>query len=68
MPDFDFYDTNSHALQMVNVVTRDSLGTLAVSILASKVDLSKVTDYDELVQQLYDIIDELHQSYDRLNL
>lgn len=53
---------------MVNVVTRDSLGTLAVSILASKVDLSKVTDYDELVQQLYDIIDELHQSYDRLNL
>ena len=49
MPDFDFYDQNSHALQMVNVVTRDSLGTLAVSILASKVDLSKVTDYDELV-------------------
>lgn len=68
MPDFDFYDQNSHALQMVNVVTRDSLGTLAVSILASKVDLSKVTDYDELVQQLYDIIDELHQSYDRLKL
>ncbi len=68
MPDFNFYDQNSQALQMVNVVTRDSLGTLAVSILASKVDLSKVTDYDELVQQLYDIIDELHQSYDRLNL
>lgn len=68
MPNYSFYDENSQALQKVNVVTRDSLGTLAVSILASKVDLSRVTDYDELVRQLYDIIDELHKSYHRLCL
>ena len=68
MSDFDFYDKNSHALQKVNVVTRDSLGTLAVAILSSKIDLAKASDYDELVRQLYDIIDELHQSYDRLKL
>ena len=68
MSNFDFYDENSQALQKVNVVTRDSLGTLAVSTLASKVDLAKVSDYDDLVRQLYDIIDELHESYDRLKL
>lgn len=68
MSSYSFYDENSQALQQVNVVTRDSLGTLAVSILASKVDLSSVTDYDELVRQLYDIIDELHKSYHRLCL
>lgn len=68
MPNFAFYDENSQSLQAVNVVTRDSLGTLAVQILASRVDLSKVTDYDELVRQLYDIVDELHESYHRLNL
>ena len=68
MSNFDFYDENSQALQKVNVVTRDILGTLAVSILASKVDLAKVSDYDDLVRQLYDIIDELHESYDRLKL
>ena len=68
MPDFSFYDENGHALQSVDVVTRDSLGTLAVSILASKVDLSKATDYDELVRQLYNTVSELHQSYQRLNL
>lgn len=68
MPNFAFYDENSHTLQKVNVVTRDSLGTLAVQILASKVDLSKVVDYDELVRQLYDIINDLHESYDHLYL
>ena len=68
MSNCDFYDENSQALQKVNVVTLDSLGTLAVSILASKVDLAKVSDYDDLVRQLYDIIDELHESYDRLKL
>lgn len=41
MPDFNFYDENNHALQQCSVVTRDSLGSLAVAILASKVDLSK---------------------------
>ena len=68
MSSYSFYDENSQALQKVNIVTRDSLGTLAVSILASKVDLSSVTDYDDLVRQLYDIIDDLHKSYHRLCL
>lgn len=68
MPDFKFYDEESQALQQVNVVTRDSLGTLAVSILASKVDLAKVTDYDALVRELYDIIKDLHDSYQHLHL
>ena len=68
MSSYSFYDENSQALQKVNIVTRDSLGTLAVSVLASKVDLSSVTDYDDLVRQLYDIIDDLHKSYHRLCL
>lgn len=63
MPDFNFYDENNQALQKCAVVTRDSLGSLAVAILASKVNLSEATDYDELITDLHEIVKELHHSY-----
>lgn len=53
MPDFNFYDENNQALQKCAVVTHDSLGSLAVAILASKVNLSEATDYDEFQRLFY---------------
>ena len=71
MPSDTFYNENSQALEKVNIVTRDSLGSLAVEILASKTDLSTisdVSDYQKLVRNLYDIIEHLHYAYEHLNL
>ena len=66
MPDFNFYDENNHALQQCSVVTRDSLGSLAVAILASMVDLSKETDYAKVITELNEIVKELHHSYEKV--
>ena len=63
----DFFEQNDEALRMVNIVTRDSLGTLAALIVAANNDLTNY-DADELVRQLYDVIAELHQSYKDLKL
>ena len=63
----DFFEQNDDALRMVNIVTRDSLGTLAALIVAANNDLTNY-DADELVRQLYDVIAELHQSYRDLKL
>lgn len=65
-----FYNENDQALKMPNIVTRDSLGTLAVKILSAKNDLSTITDadYNDLVRQLYDIICNLDESYQYLRL
>ena len=69
MPSFRFYDENSQALQEVNVVTRDSLGVLAVHLLETRHDLSKVNrgQYDDLVRDLMDIVSDLHASYQRVH-
>lgn len=50
------------------MVTRDSLGYLAVQILAAKNDLSQENDYDHLIRELYDIIIELQQAHQRVKL
>ena len=42
--------------------TRDSLGMLAVQVLAARYDL-KTMDYTAMVSKLHEIIEELHQSY-----
>lgn len=68
MPDFEFYDDNPHALRKTGAVTRDSLGFLAVQILAAQTDLSDVSDYQELIFQLYDIVGELQNAFHRCNL
>lgn len=64
MATFDFYDTNDHALQDTHIVLRDSLGALAVQILASRHDLSEM-DYSDMLDELQTIISDLHQAYGR---
>lgn len=62
-------DENDHALVPSIVEVRDSLGALAVQVLASREDLAKLS-YPEMLQKLHTIVKELHQAYDsnRLNL
>lgn len=62
--------TNEHELEHPAVVLRDSLGALAVQILASRDDFAGM-DYPEMLDELNDIIRDLHnvyaRSYDRYN-
>lgn len=62
----NFDPSNHTSLDEPIYVLRDSLGTLAVSVLASKYDLSQMS-YDEMVHKLLDIIEELHAAYDSMN-
>lgn len=55
---------HEHALVPQIVEVRDSLGTLAVQVLAAREDLSKM-DYSEMLDKLYQIVDDLHTEYDR---
>ena len=59
----DFFENNSHALRMPNIVLRDSLGTLAVQILSQRPDFSKL-DYGTMLNELENIIIDLHDAYD----
>lgn len=60
----DFFENNDHALRSQKIVLRDSLGTLAVQILASRRDISHM-NYDEMLSELYGIINDLHHAYDK---
>ena len=60
----NFYENNDHALRPQQIVLRDSLGSLAVQILAAKEDLSQMSD-SEMMDKLYKIIDDLHYEYHR---
>lgn len=53
---------NDHALVPQIVELRDNLGALAVQVLASREDLSKLS-YGEMLEKLYEIIDDLHSEY-----
>lgn len=44
--------------------TRDALGMLAVQVLASRCDLSKMR-YPDMLRELHAIIVELHKAYDK---
>lgn len=46
------------------IEVRDSLGTLAVHVLAARKNLATMP-YDEMLKELYEIVDELHTAYDR---
>ena len=56
---------NSHALLSVKMVTRDSLGTLAVAVLNQRSNISAM-EPEALVRSLYEIVKELHEAYDRI--
>ena len=58
----DIYENNDQALRSQKIVLRDSLGTLGVHILNSREDLSSMS-YSEMLDKLYEIIDELHHEY-----
>lgn len=61
----DFFENNNQALRQQNIVVRDSLGSLAIHILESREDLSKMS-YDDMLRKLYKIVDELHETYQRM--
>ncbi len=54
---------NEHALVPPVVEVRDSLGVLAVHVLAAKENLANM-DYCEMLSKLYDIVCDLHKAYD----
>ncbi len=66
MPSENFDASNHTSLDEPIFVLRDSLGTLAVQILSSKKDLSRMP-YDDMLRELLEIIDGLHAAYDRMN-
>ena len=55
---------NDHALVPQIVEVRDSLGTLAVQVLAARENLADMP-YDVMLKKLYAIVDDLHVAYDR---
>lgn len=57
-------EIHSHELAPTNIVLRDSMGTLAVQLLAARYDLSTMSDADAL-QNLRAIIEDLHTEYHR---
>ena len=54
---------NEHALVLPSAEVRDSLGTLAVQVLAARENLADM-DYCEMLSKLYGIVCELHSAYD----
>ena len=61
----DFFKNESHALRLPEIVLRDSLGMLAIEILKEKrTDFAKL-DYNIMLQELYEIIKDLHAEYQR---
>ena len=55
-------DDGSHELPQVNIVLRDSLGTLAVSVLSHRADFGSM-QYGCMLRELHSIIAELHDAY-----
>ncbi len=62
----DFFENEDHALRHPNIVLRDSLGILAIQILSSDEDISKL-EYDVLLKKLHTIIYDLQDTYQRLH-
>lgn len=59
----DFFENESHALRAPEIVLRDSLGLLAIEILKSRhSDFSKLKSGD-MLRELLEIINELHDEY-----
>ena len=59
----NFFEENEQALRKPNIVLRDSLGTLAVQILASRPNFSSMSNR-QMLCELHKIICDLHSEYD----
>lgn len=57
-------DGNEHALVAPSVEVRDSLGVLAIQILAARENIAEM-DYCEMLSKLYNIVCDLHDAYDK---
>ena len=57
---------HGHALVPVDIELRDSLGVLAVHVLAARENLAKLSSED-MLRKLHDIIHELHEAYDHIH-
>ena len=66
MPSENFDPYNHTSLDEPPFVLRDSLGLLAVQVLSSKKDLSRM-NYHDMLRELFNIISELHNAYDQMN-
>lgn len=62
--DFCNQEGNEHALIPPSTVVRDSLGSLAVQVLAARRDIAQM-DYCEMVSELYQIVCKLQEAYDK---
>ena len=61
--EFCNHEGTEHALVPPIIEVRDSLGTLAVQILAARKNIATMS-YKEMLDELYDIVVELHKEYD----
>lgn len=57
-------EDHEHAVVPAIVEVRDNLGTLAVQVLAAREDLATM-DYTEMLNKLYQIVNDLHTEYNR---
>ncbi len=62
-----FDPSNSASLDDPVFVLRDSLGALAIQILSTREDFSKMS-YEQMLRELLDIIIKLHTAYDQAHL
>ena len=59
-----FDDNDEHALRHPTIDLRNNIGVLAIEILKAKENLA-VLSYDEIMRKTLDIIEELHEIYDK---
>lgn len=59
-----FDDDSEHALRHPKIDLRNNIGVLAIEILKAKENLA-VLSYDEIMRKTLDIIEELHEIYDK---
>lgn len=62
--EFCAQEGNEHTLIPPSTVVRDSLGSLAVQVLAARRDIAQM-DYCEMVSELYEIVTDLQNAYDK---
>ena len=60
----NFYDDNEQALRHPKIDLRDNIGILAIEILKAKENIADLS-YDEIMRKTLDIIEELHEIYDK---
>lgn len=62
------YSNEPHSLPLVSIVTRDSLGTLAVQILKDEIGLPSTsaseTELAQFIDRIHGLVDKLQRAYE----